>query len=98
MAEKHGGDAEKFRSAAVKELAHVLGLKMSDWREERLSVLSDFAVTLSLVEDMSRWNEVEKELLVKIMRAKASSDESRYLKLMQKHHRLRQSMIKLGSK
>jgi hypothetical protein len=98
MAAKHGGDAERFRSVAVKELARALGLKISDWREERLAVLSDFAVTLSLVEDLSRWNEVEKELLVKIIRAKAASDESRYLKLMQKHHRLRRAMIKLGSR
>jgi hypothetical protein len=97
MATKHAGEAERFRSAAVEELARVLDLKISDWREGRLAVLSDFSVALSLVEDLGRWNEVEKELLMKIIRAKATSDESRYLKLMQKHNRLRAAMIRLGS-
>lgn len=97
MAAKYGGDAENFRSAAVKELGRRLGLSMNDWREEKLSVLSDFSVALSLVEDLSQWNVVEKEALVKIIRAKAASDESSYLKLMQKHARLRSALIRIGS-
>jgi hypothetical protein len=97
MAAKFAGDAEKFRAAAVKELVRVLGVKTNDWREAGLSAFSDFAVTLSLVDDLSRWNKVEKEALVKIIRAKATSDESAYLKLMQKHVRLRAAMIRLGS-
>jgi len=97
MAERFAGDAENFRAAAIEELARVLGLSMNDWREVKLSVLSDFGIALSLVEDLSRWNKVEREALVKIIRAKATSDESSYLKLMQKHARLRSAMIKLGS-
>jgi len=97
MAAKYGGDPERFRSAAVKELARLLDLNTNDWREEKLAVLSDFSVTLSLVEDLSQWNEVEKKALVKIIRAKAASDESSYLKLMQKHARLRRTLIRLGS-
>jgi len=97
MATKYEGDAEKFRSAAVKELARVLGLSTSDCQEELMTVLSDFAVTLSLVEDLTQWNEVEKKALGKIIRAKAAADESSYLKLMQKHARLRRALIRLGS-
>jgi hypothetical protein len=97
MAARFAGDAEKFRAAAVKAVARVLGLNANDWREAKLSVLSDFSVALSLVEDLSQWHAVEKEALVKIMRAKAASDESAYLKLMQKHARLRHALIKLGS-
>jgi hypothetical protein len=97
MAAKHGGDAERFRSAAVEELARLLDLSTSDCQEELMTVLSDFAVTLSLVEDLTQWNEVEKKALGKIIRAKAASDESSYLKLMQKHARLRRALIRLGS-
>jgi hypothetical protein len=97
MAAQFAGDAEKFRAVADKELARVLGVKTNDWREAGLSAFSDFAVTLSLVDDLSRWNKVEKEALVKIIRAKATSDESSYLKLTQKHSRLRRALIKLGS-
>lgn len=97
MAAKYRGNAEKFRAAAVEGLARVLGLSTNDWRGLKSSALSDFAVALSLVDELSRWNEVEKEALGKIIRAKAVSDESSYLKLMQKHARLRSAMIKLGS-
>lgn len=97
MAAKHGGDAERFRSAAVKELALVLDLNVSDWQDERLAVLSDFSVTLSLVEDLGEWSNSEKQALLKIIRAKAASDESSYLKIMQKHTQLRAAMIRLGS-
>ena len=57
----------------------------------------DFAVALSLVEDLREWSNGERRALVSIIRAKAGSDESRYLKLMQKHARLRAAIIKLGS-
>jgi len=97
MAARYRGDVESFRAAALEELEHVLGLSTKDWREVKFTVLSDFSVALSLVGDLGRWNEVEKEALVKTVRAKATSDESHYLKLMQKHERLRRAMIKLGS-
>lgn len=94
---KHRGDAERFRPAAVKELTHVLGIRANAWREAEHAALSDFAVTLSLVEDLSEWSDIEKRALVRVIRAKAGLDESSYLKLMQKHARLRSAMIKLGS-
>jgi hypothetical protein len=97
MAERFAGDAKRFRAAALEGLMRELGQNANDWQAAKLPVLSDFAVALSLVEDLTQWNEVEKEALVKIIRAKATSDESRYLKLMQKHARLRSAMIKLGS-
>jgi len=97
MAERFAGDAKKFRAAALEGLMRELGRNANDWQAAKLPVLSDFAVALSLVEDLTQWNEDEKKALVKVIQAKATSDESRYLKLMQKHARLRGAMIKLGS-
>jgi len=97
MAAKYGGDAEKFRAAAVEILARRLDLSTNDWRELKLSVLSDFAVMLHLVKDLGQWNKHEKEALVEIIHAKAASDESGYLKLLQKHQRVRKEIIRLGS-
>jgi hypothetical protein len=62
-----------------------------------LSALADFAVALSLVGSLSDWSDDEKLALAQVISAKATSDESRYLKLMQKHTRLRNTVIKLGS-
>jgi hypothetical protein len=97
MSAKFNGNAERFRLAAVKELARALGGRTNDWRESDLSTVNDFAATLSLVEDLSEWSDSEKGALLKIIRAKATSDESSYLKLMQKPQRLRQALIRLGS-
>jgi hypothetical protein len=51
----------------------------------------------SLISDLGRWSVEEKRGLVKVIQAKASADEARYLRLMQKHPRLRRAIIKLGS-
>ena len=97
MAAKHDGDAEKFRSAAVSELAREIGIRASAWPRAGLSAYYDFAVALSLV-DVRGWSLAEKRDLANVIRAKAGLDESRYLKLMQKHARLRNEIIKLGSR
>jgi hypothetical protein len=97
MAATHDGDAEKFKSSAIKKLAGAIGIRVDDWPGAGLSALQDFAVALTLVEDLRKWSDEEKGALVKIIRAKTASDESAYLKLMQKHARLREAIIKLGS-
>jgi hypothetical protein len=97
MAATSGGDAEKFRSAAFKELTSVIGMRAEGWAPAVLSALHDFAAALSLVADLREWSAAEKQALVRVIQAKAGSDESNYLKLMQKHARLRRTIITLGS-
>jgi succinate dehydrogenase/fumarate reductase-like Fe-S protein len=72
-------------------------LSPGDWREAELLPLRDFAVTVHLVVDLHRWSDNEKQGLVRVIRAKAGADESSYLQLMQKHARLREALIRLGS-
>ena len=98
MAATTGGNAEKFKSAAVEKLMAEIGSLADPWRYGELSTFNDFAVALSLVADLRRWSDAEKRQLAKVIHAKAGSDESNYLKQMQKHTRLRQTIIKLGSK
>jgi hypothetical protein len=97
MTMTNGGDAEKFKSAAFKELMDVIGTRADGWRYAELSTLHDFAAALSLVADLHEWSDAEKWALAKVIHAKAGLDESNYLKLMQKHTRLRQTIIDLGS-
>ena len=52
---------------------------------------------LRLVPGLSNWTPEEKQLLVKVIRAKAARDEMRYLHLMKRHERLRKALLKLGS-
>jgi len=97
MAAKYGGDAERFRAGTVKELERALGIRVAAWPEAAQTALRDYAAALSLVEDVDRWSDVEKQALVKIIRAKAGMDEAGYLKQMQKHSRLRRGLLELGS-
>lgn len=97
MAAKYQGVAENFRLAAVEKLTRALGLLPEAFAPAESPALNDFAVALSLV-DLSGWNAAEKRALTQVVRAKATSDESRYLKLMQRHLRLRNAMINLGSR
>ncbi len=97
MATRFGGDARKMRAASTKLVAHWLGVSAARWNQTQLRVFSDFSVTLSLIPDLDKWSQVEKQGVVSIIQAKASSEESRYLKLMQRHERLRAEIIRLGS-
>ena len=96
MAAKYEGDSERFRSDAVNELCKGLNIRADVWPKGMGSALFDFAVTLSLV-DLNKWSEDDRTALAKVIRAKSTSDESNYLKSMQKHRRLRKEMIRLGA-
>ena len=54
-------------------------------------------LVLDMIPDLDRWTENEKALVEAIVRAKQGPDEARYLRLMQRHARLRAALIKLGA-
>ncbi|HVF23741.1 MAG TPA: hypothetical protein VM941_11710, partial [Pyrinomonadaceae bacterium] len=81
---ERGGDWDRFQVRKI-------GFKAQRQRE------TNFAAVLALIPDVKRWSAEEKRLLSRIVRAKAGSEETTYLKLMRQHDRLRREMIKLGS-
>lgn len=97
MAQRFAGDADRIRIESVRTLSQLLGLGKGKVGGAEFAALSDFAVMLSLVDEVKRWKPAEKELLRRIIRAKAGLDESGYLRLMQRHQKLRRVMIRLGS-
>jgi hypothetical protein len=58
---------------------------------------SGLALVLSLIPDRARWTREEKTAAAKILRAKESASEARYLRLMQRHPRLRAALLALGT-
>jgi hypothetical protein len=50
-----------------------------------------------VIPDLTRWTREERRAAADIVRAKAGKDERRYLRLMQRHSRLRRAWIALGS-
>ncbi|MEN3336251.1 MAG: hypothetical protein V7641_5616 [Blastocatellia bacterium] len=91
------GNAVKMRAAAIKQVTRALGIKPESLKESERQALADFAAVLALIDDLARWTDTEKQMLVQIIRAKATSDDARYARRLQKHQRLRAAFIELGS-
>jgi hypothetical protein len=58
---------------------------------------SGLAQAMSLIPDLESWTPQEKLDAAKILRAKERASEARYLRLMQRHPRLRAAFLALGS-
>jgi hypothetical protein len=97
MASRFGGDAVKIRGASQEQVALSLGLRMKDLKEAERRAFEDLALVLALIPDLARWTEDEKREVVRIVRAKAGADESRYVRLLLRHTKLRDAVIKIGS-
>jgi hypothetical protein len=97
MAAKFSGDAQQVRRMAAKTVARTLRMNTASWNRTQLNVFSDFSVVLSLIPDLNEWSTVEKRDVVRVIQAKSTNDELRYLKVMQQHERLRAEIIRLGS-
>jgi hypothetical protein len=96
-AAEFAGNAVKMRDASIKHVARALGLRLDDLKEPERQAFADFAAVLALIDDLAHWTDTEKQMLVQIIRAKATSDDARYARLLQQHERLRAAIIKLGS-
>lgn len=97
MARKFGGDARRMRAASARRAAKILSVDTSKWSALEKISFENIATALALVRDLSTWTREEKDALVKIIRAKTARDEMRYLHLMQKHERLRDALLRIGS-
>jgi hypothetical protein len=93
LAKQYGSDADRMRKEAVGFVARALNARADQWPGK---TVTDLAVALSLIPDLDKWANTEKRLLLKVIQAKSSADESDYLKLMQRHDRLRTAIIELG--
>jgi hypothetical protein len=97
MAERFDGDALKMRRSTTESVARALGVKVEGWKGAEQTAFADLALVLSLIPDLARWSEDEKRDVARIVKAKAAVDEAKYLRLLQRHSRLRDEFIKIGS-
>jgi hypothetical protein len=112
MAEQFGGDAAKLRPSSVAAVSQALGIDDSRWTPEQRQSLENWSLVLAMLPDLLRhskpnhpsrngpgkdWSEKDKSDLMKIIRSKAVPNEMHYLRLTQKHSRLRSELLRLGS-
>jgi len=91
------GNSQRFRKVAGAWLSHVLGVSTVSWSPLQRTNFENFAVVLSLVPDLPLWREGDKRALLRIIVSKSAAYEMPYLRLSQKHPRLREALLKLGS-
>jgi hypothetical protein len=97
MAKDFDGNANALRKAAIERLARMIRVDTQRLKPQAQAAFADFATALSLVPDLDRWSSDEKDALRDIIAAKAGQTEQRYMRLLQKHARLRAAILKLGS-
>ena len=97
MVQQFGGGERKLRPALVTSVARTLGLKPTDLSASERRMFSDLATVLVMIPDLSRWSKEEKTAIRQIVRAKAGTDELRYVRLLQSHQKLRDGLRTIGS-
>jgi hypothetical protein len=97
MAREFDGDAARIRAASVEQVAREVGLRSETMSGVSKRIFEDLALVLALIPDLSRWTQAEKKSIAGIVRAKAGSDESEYLRKLQKQAGLREAIIELGA-
>ncbi|MGH9497973.1 MAG: hypothetical protein ACRD3L_02420 [Terriglobales bacterium] len=88
---------DHIREASSHWLARLLSVQPASWGPLERDSFENFAMVLSLVPGLDSWSRQEKQALLRTIRAKPAANEMRYLHLTQKHPRLREALVKLGS-
>ena len=98
MARDFSGEADAMRKAAVARLARNLNVNPDKVKAQEQAAFADFAMLLNFVPDLARWSSEERGALRAIIAAKAGRSELRYMRLLQKHDRLRAAILRIGSR
>lgn len=98
MAVEWGGDAPRMRAGSAIAVSRSLGVHPDTWAGHARRALEDLAPVLILVPGLARWTHEEKRALVRIIHAKGGSTEADYLRLMRQHTKLRDAILRLGSR
>jgi hypothetical protein len=89
---RYGGDADEARRRAPARVARLLSIRMPAGRS-----FESFALVLDALPDLPRWTPDERAAIVPVVHAKEGAEEVRYLRLLQRHAKLRKALIRLGS-
>jgi hypothetical protein len=97
MSSNFDGDSQKIRRASIDGATRALSVNPARWTQIQRQSLETWSLVLPLIPDLPRWSLEEKRQLIKIIRAKSAINEMLYLRLTQRHARLRSAILRLGS-
>ena len=94
---EHGGDRHAATAAAAARVAGVLGARdRRRWPPPERRAFERLAPIVALLPDLARWPAADRARLVAVMRARGEPGERRYLRLLDRHHRLRRALQRLS--
>jgi hypothetical protein len=97
MAREFRGDSKKIRHASTAAVTKALKLNPTGWKVFQKQALENWSLVLALIPNLARWTPQEKRNLIKIIRSKSAPNEMPYLRQTQRHSRLRDELLRLGS-
>ena len=97
MAHEFGGNARSIREASFAEVTRALQLHTTRWTNSERQSLGNWSLVLALVPGLAGWSREQKQTLTAIIRSQSAANEMRYLRLTQRHSRLREELLRLGS-
>jgi hypothetical protein len=97
MAREFNGDSQKIRKDSVATVTRALNISPERWTPAQRQSIENWSLVLALIPSLARWSPEDKQQLVKIICAKSAPKEMVYLRETQRHPRLRQELVRLGS-
>ena len=97
MAREFHSDPLEIRERSIEFVTRALKIRCDRWTIGEQAALRSLSLVLAMIPEIESWSASEKDLATRIIRAKGSTDEAAYLKLMQKHTKLRDAIINFGS-
>jgi hypothetical protein len=98
MAREFDGDNQKIRQASTTAVTQALRINPARWTPPQRQALENWSLVLALIPGLARWTPNEKRQVIKIIRAKSALNEMSYLRQTQHHPRLRDELLRLGSR
>ena len=98
MAREFKGNGARIRRASVDVVKRALNINLSRWTAEERQAFENWSLVLAMISGLRGWSRHEKQDVATIIRAQAGPNEMRYLRLTQKHARLRAELLRLGSR
>ncbi len=97
LAQRHGADRETAVAECVRESARMLGLRTSGWSPDERQAFERWAPLVQVLPGVSGWTPKQKHALLEIIRAKAATRESDFVRLFDRHRKLCSALAKLGT-
>jgi hypothetical protein len=95
VSRRFDGDRQAAARAGMDVVRRALGVSTARWTSDERSAFERLSLLVALIPDLRRWPLSDRRRLADLMRAKGGPSEARYVRLLDGHRRLRESLAAL---